>query len=116
MPAEVVPAEDPAWDLTTRYVAQALSNLVCILSPRRIILGGGVTRGGKLGTERFFGMIRSGLQSTLNHYIRSPAIETDIAQFIVPPRLGDNAGICGAIAAAQAALAGATPHAGVVRP
>jgi fructokinase len=40
-------------------------------------------------------------------YIASPALsETGIAEFIVPPQLGDDAGVCGAIALAQEALGG----------
>ncbi len=41
-PAESLPADHPAWDLEARYIASALTTLVLVLSPERLILGGGV--------------------------------------------------------------------------
>jgi len=39
----------------------------------------------------------------------SPALDSGIDSYIVPPRLGDDAGVCGAIALAQDALAASCP-------
>ncbi len=38
----------------------------------------------------------------LNGYVSHKNILEDIDQYIVPPKLGDNAGICGALALALA--------------
>ena len=104
MPAESLPPDHPAWAMTIRYMAHALVNLTCALSPRRIIIGGSVRKAGQLGEDRFFERLRIEFRSVMAGYITSPALtESGIATFIGPPSLGDNAGICGAIALAQAA-------------
>lgn len=105
VPAEELPAEHGAWVLEAQYIAYALANLVCVLSPQRIILGGSVRKAGRLGSERFFQLIRSGLQAAMSGYIVHAALGEEIDRYIVPPLLGDDAGVCGAIALAQAALA-----------
>jgi fructokinase len=104
IPAENLPPEHPAWELTIQYMAHALLDLTCVLSPRRIIIGGSVRKAGPLGEERFFERLRRAFRTVLADYIASPALtEAGVAEFIVPPRLGDNAGVCGAFALARAA-------------
>lgn len=50
-------------------------------------------------------MIHTYLQETLNGYVQKEEITTDkIKDYIVYPALGDNAGICGALALARNAL------------
>ena len=105
MPAEQLPPEHEAWALETQYIAYALANLVCVLSPQRVILGGSVRKAGRLGSERFFQMIRAKVQASLKGYIVSPALNEELDNYIVPPLLGDDAGVCGAIALAQEAAA-----------
>ena len=56
--ATEIPPDSEAWRLHARYTALALGNIICALSPRRIILGGSVPKGGLLGGERFFAMLR----------------------------------------------------------
>ncbi len=107
MPAEDLPPDHPAWEATIRTMAHALVNLTCVLSPRRIILGGSVRKAGRLGEEAFFARLRAAFREIIAGYIASPALsETGIAEFIVPPNLGDDAGVCGAIALAQEAHGG----------
>jgi len=78
---------------------------VCVLSPQRVIIGGSVRKGGQLGQDRFFRMVRARVRIALNDYLVSPALQEDIGRFIVPPLLGDDAGICGAIALARREIA-----------
>lgn len=94
--AETLPTEHPAWELEAHYLALALANLVYVLSPRRIVLGGGVMQQAQL-----FPLVRQKVQKILNHYIRSPHILDQIAQYIVPPGLGNRSGVLGALALAQ---------------
>jgi len=98
IPAERLSADHPAWPLETAYVALAISNIVCVLSPRKIIVGGSVRKGGLLGETQFFEWVRRDVRATLRGYIVSPALEANIDDYIVAPLLGDDAGICGAIA------------------
>jgi fructokinase len=105
MAAEAIPPEHEAWDRETQYIAYAVANLVCVLSPQRVIIGGSVRKGGQLGQDRFFRMVRTRVRIALNDYLVSPPLQEDIDRFIVPPLLGDDAGICGAIALAQREIA-----------
>lgn len=88
---------DQAWEWEAYYLSQAMVNLILTLSPMRIILGGGVMK-----VTRLYPMIRERTRSLLNGYVRSPALEA-IDQYIVPPGLGENAGLCGAFALAKRA-------------
>jgi fructokinase len=73
-------------------------NLICILSPQRIVLGGGVMQQAHL-----FPLIRDRVQQLLNDYLKTPTILKHMDEYIVPPGLGDHAGVNGAIALAQQA-------------
>ena len=102
--AESIPAEHECWGYETQYIAYAMANIMYTLSPRRIILGGSVRKAGQLGSDRFFQLILEKTQEALRGYIAIPSGEGS-GDFIVPPLLEDNAGICGAIALAVEALA-----------
>lgn len=95
-PARALPPDHPAWDLEARYLAMALANFTMTISPQRIIMGGGVMR-----QEHLFPLIRQEFQKYLNRYLTHPAILEHIDQFIVPPLLGDRAGVLGAIVLAE---------------
>jgi fructokinase len=94
-PAETLPAEHPAWELEARYIALALQNYICTLSPQKLILGGGV-----MEQPQLFGLVRQNVQQMLNNYVRAKEIIKDIDNYIVPPKLGKQAGVLGAIALA----------------
>ncbi len=95
-PSQYLPADHPAWALEAEYLAWALVNIICTLSPERIILGGGV-----MANTQLFPLIRARVQQLLNGYVQSPAIQTGIEQYIVPTGLGDRSGVLGAFALAQ---------------
>jgi fructokinase len=82
--------------LEAQYLALALVNYVCTLSPQRIILGGGV-----MEQPQLFPLIRNKVLRLLNGYVQSPAIIEDIDAYIVSPGLGRRAGVLGAVALAQ---------------
>lgn len=90
-----LPLDHPAWALEAHYIALALQNLICTLSPRKIILGGGVMQQAHL-----FPMIRTETLRLLNGYVQSAAILDNVDQYIVPPGLGSRAGVMGAVALA----------------
>ena len=92
-PGEMLPPEHPAWKLEAHYLALGLTNLICALSPQRIILGGGIMQQNVL-----LPMVRREVQQLLNGYLQTPTILERIDDYIVKPALGKRSGILGAIA------------------
>lgn len=101
-PAEILPAEHPAWDLEAEYLAAALHNFVCTVSPQRIIMGGGVMK-----QPQLLSLVRAKLHASLRGYVEAAAIIDNIDGYVVAPALGARAGVLGAIALAERA---ASPH------
>lgn len=95
---ETLSPDHPAWKLEAHYLALALVNYICTLSPQRIILGGGVMK-----ERHLFPRIRAEVQDLLNGYVQAPEILDGIDHYIVPPALGGRAGVLGAIALAERA-------------
>jgi fructokinase len=95
-PGESLAADHPAWALEARYLALALVNLVCTLSPQRIVLGGGVMEQAQLVPR-----IRKEVVTLLNGYIQATAILDAIDTYIVRPGLGNGSGRMGALAMAE---------------
>lgn len=95
-PAERLSDDHAAWTLEARYLALALVNFICTLSPQRIVLGGGV-----MSRASLFPKIRQRVLELLNGYVQADAILRDIDTFIVPPGLGADAGVLGALALAH---------------
>jgi len=88
-----------AWDLEAYYLAQGLINYILIMSPKKIILGGGVMK-----QKQLFPLIRKKVVEILNGYVFHKNILENIDEYIVSPKLGDNAGICGGLALAKLAF------------
>lgn len=80
------------WELEAYYIAQAIANYICVYSPRKIILWGGV-----MHQEQLFPMVRSKVKEMLNGYIHHEMILEKMDEYIVPPALGENPGILGAV-------------------
>lgn len=96
--AENLGPDHPAWDLEAKYLAHGIVPQIYILSPQRIIMGGGV-----MEQAHLFPKVREHVGRILNGYIQAPAILEHIDQYIVPPGLGNRAGVLGAIALAERA-------------
>lgn len=95
-----LPPDHPAWALEARYLALGLVNIITVLSPQRVILGGGI-----MDQRQLFPMVRTNVQTLLNGYLQTPEILERIDEYIVPPGLGNRAGVLGAIALAEQAAA-----------
>jgi fructokinase len=93
---EAIPSDHQAWALEGHYLALGISNLICTLSPQRIIVGGGVMKNSGL-----LPVVRGKVKEFLNGYIRSTEITDRLENYLVPPALGDLSGVLGAIALAQ---------------
>jgi fructokinase len=99
--AEHLPLEHPAWELEAHYLALGLVNIICMLSPQRIIMGGGV-----MVQRHLFPLIHNQVYTLLNGYIQMPALLEAMDHYIVPPGLGNQAGVLGALALAEAVVRG----------
>jgi fructokinase len=95
-PAHTLPADHPAWPLASRYLALSLVTFICILVPQRIIMGGGI-----LHQEHLFPRVRYEVRQLLNNYIQVSELHAQLDNYIVPPALGDQAGVLGALALAH---------------
>ncbi len=86
------------WELEADYIAQALMNYILILSPKKIVLGGGV-----MHQLQLFPLIRKKTLELINGYVNTKELK-DIDNYIVPASLNDNQGILGCITLAVTAL------------
>jgi fructokinase len=93
---EVLPISHPGWDLEAGYIALAVTNLIYVFSPQKIVLGGGVPQ-----HSGFLSAVRCRVQQILNGYVHSPMVLDEIDDYIVPPALGNRSGVLGAIAMAN---------------
>jgi len=96
VPGATVPENDPFWNLEADYIASALMNYILTLSPKKIVLGGGVMQRGFL-----FSRVRWRVRELLNGYVANKSLLENIDDYIVPPGLGNQSGSLGAIALAM---------------
>ncbi len=82
------------WEMEGYYIAQALMQYIVIISPKKIILGGGVMK-----QKQIFPIIYKHLEKMINGYVDLPPLE----DYIVSPGLRDNAGITGSLMLAHEA-------------
>ncbi|MGG4177988.1 ROK family protein [Virgibacillus pantothenticus] len=82
---------DHVWEIEAYYLAQALMNYYVILSPEKMIVGGGVMKQAKLYT-----MVQKQFMELLNGYLEVEHVD----ELIVAPKLEDEQGVKGAIALA----------------
>ncbi len=74
-------------------------NFILMLSPERIIIGGGM-----MEQKQLFPLVRQ-VRTKLNGYVGVPQITDNIEAYVVPPKLGGKASILGSFVLAQWALA-----------
>ncbi|HSM01976.1 MAG TPA: ROK family protein [Acidimicrobiia bacterium] len=83
-----------ATELVAEYVAQGLRTVVYTIAPERVVVGGGVSR-----LPGFHAALREALVSSLAGY---PGLaEHHSERFVVPPGLGDLAGVKGGLVLAR---------------
>jgi fructokinase len=97
--SEELPADSHAWPEAARVLGNLCVNIALTLSPRRIILGGGVMK-----QPDMLPMVRAAFVKAMAGYLRAPELANDAATFLMPPGLGDDAGLLGAAALARRAL------------
>lgn len=81
--------DHPYWKIEADYIAQCAYNTTLMLSPDLIIFGGGVMQ-----QEHMLNKVRKAFEKLMNNYVKTPNLE----DYIVTPKLGNDAGIIGSIA------------------
>jgi fructokinase len=97
--ADKLAKDDPAWEYVTDALAQLLHGVTLTGIPRRIVMGGGVM----VGCQFLFDPIRAKLAKSLGGYGALPHLDR-MERFIVPAKLGGNAGPLGAVVLGNRAL------------
>ncbi len=97
-PAAELADRREVWELEAYYIGQALCNYILLLSPERIVLGGGV-----MHQQQLMPLIHKEVAAQLNGYIRCDQME-HLEDYIVPASLQDNQGILGCAKLAMDAL------------
>lgn len=77
-----LPPDHPAWDLEAWYLAQGIVSLQMVLSPRAVILGGGVSE-----VPGLIDRVRSAAASLCAGYLDRPRTPTEWADVIRAPGL-----------------------------
>ena len=88
----------PAWAMEAEYVAAGLVNMIYTACPQRIVVGGGI------GLRLDWKDLGSRVRQLLGDYLKLPEMTDRISDYIVPPALGDTAGLTGAFVLAEQAL------------
>lgn len=95
---ETLASRPEVWDLEAYYLAYAVTNYIFVLSPQRIILGGGV-----MHQEQLISLVRDKVREMLGGYLQTREL-SDMDSYIVLPSLNDNQGIMGALKLGMMAL------------
>jgi len=93
---ETLPDDHPFWEIEAEHIAHALVNYIFTLSPRKIVVGGGVMQRSFL-----FQMVRNKVRALINNYLQFDILLGKMEEYIVPPQLGKYSGVLGAIAMAM---------------
>jgi len=89
-------ADESVWQLEADYLALGLLNMICLLSPQRIIVGGGVMQEPSL-----LPLVRRRITKLASGYFDTPELREEVDDYIVAPALGDRAGVLGALELAR---------------
>jgi fructokinase len=95
---EELAGDDAVWELEARYLALGVVCVICVLSPERIILGGGV-----MSQPELLPLIHRDVSALMNGYLETAAVGDGIASYVTLPALGSRSGVLGAIALAETA-------------
>lgn len=94
---------DPAaWEIEAEYLALALVNVICLLSPQRVVVGGGVAK-----QPMLLPLARRRLSGLLGGYLSVPELTQPekLDGYVVAPRLDGSSGVIGALEMARDAAA-----------
>jgi fructokinase len=95
-PSAELDGDEAVWELEARYLALGLVSVICVLSPERIVLGGGV-----MSAPGLLPLVHREVGALMNGYLDNPALGTGIGDYVTLPRLGSLSGVLGAIGLAR---------------
>lgn len=75
--ADELTSRQDVWEMEAYYIAQAIVNYILILSPQRIVLGGGV-----MHQEHLMPLIRTQVKNLLAGYLDTKEFN-EVEQYIV---------------------------------
>ena len=92
-PAETLPPDHPIWDTVAIELGELMATLLLVISPMRIVLGGGLGA----GQPQLLPLIRAATLDRLGGYLDSARLG-NLEEVIVAAALGADSGTLGAIA------------------
>ena len=95
-PAVELAGEEAVWKLEAHYLALGLVSVICVLSPERIVIGGGV-----MSAPGLLPLVRREVGTLMNGYLDNSAVGDGIADYLTLPRLGSLSGVLGGIGLAR---------------
>lgn len=88
-----IPNHSKVWRLIAFYLAQLCLSVTLLLSPEVIVIGGGI-----MNRKLLFELIQEEFITLLGGYVDHPLLtKLKITQYIVPPKLGGDVGVKGAM-------------------
>lgn len=88
--------DEAAWRIEAGYLAAGIVNLICVSSPQRIVLGGGVAQ-----HDGLLPLVRGRVRELLAGYLQAPELDARIDEYIVPPLRGAESGVLGGLELAR---------------
>lgn len=92
-PLNELHTDHEAWRCVSHYLGHLVSNVILFVAPERIVLGGGV-----MSSTGLHALVRNKVQSLLNGYVSVPEVLENLDALVVPPGLGNDAGVLGSAA------------------
>lgn len=90
-----LPPDHPAWNAQAWYLAHGILAFTAVVSPQRVVVGGGVSQ-----AEGLHDKVNALLRELAHGYF--PQLADGVGEaYVVPPQLGQQAGIIGALLLAE---------------
>jgi fructokinase len=90
--------DEAAWELEAKYLALGLVSVICVLSPERVVIGGGV-----MNRPGLLALVQREIVALMNGYLGTAVLGDGISELVTTPALGARAGVLGALALAESA-------------
>lgn len=106
-PLSELPKDAAIWTILADYLAQLCFTITLVAAPDRIVMGGGV-----LTDHAIFPLIHAALLRLNQGYFTGITGLGELQRYIVPPALGNDAGLAGAMMLARSLCDAPPPRAG----